>query len=217
MATMDDIFQEKRTEILEKVKVLVNHIRIGRYTIVDGLKECTINYTVLVPESWAEDRAADLMNAVLGKGRIGNSWETTKAGKLLDAEASLRGMKYQQDAKMIRVWWQPQTYNDLLELLADLAGEIRTGKVKMHWPKYESLVEEAIKTYFEFYDFNPPKSGHVPIRLFGQIGIDTVYDLYWKRHSSKYDGGRKLRDEIKDGKWEGIKRPDGSKKWNIFE
>ena len=180
----------------------------------DGLSHL---HTVAVPQSWAEDRAADLMNAVLGKGRIGNSWETTKAGKLLDAEASLRGMKYQQDAEMPRVVWQPETYNDLLELLADLAGEIRTGKVKMHWPKYESLVEEAIKTYFELHDLKPPKSGQVPIRLFGQIGVPTVYDLYWKKYSSKYDVGRKLRDEIIDGKWEGINRPDGSKKWNIFE
>ena len=215
MASMNEIFEERRKEILGKVKILIKEVE------KNGCKHDHITTSkchVLVPETWMEDRAADIMNAVLGKARLGwNSWETTKAAKLLDAEAALRSMKIQAESKFKRVWWHPRTYNDLLELLADLAGEIRTGKVKMHWPKYESLVEEVIGTYFAYCGFKMPKSGSVPIRLFGLIGIDTVIDIYDSKRESKWDGRRLLKDEIKDGKWEGTHRPDKSNKWNIFE
>ena len=66
-------------------------------------------------EGVAKDRANDMMNAVGGRSRMTYSWETTKAGKLLDAETSLRGMKYHKVGQF-RIRWSHKAYNDMLEL-----------------------------------------------------------------------------------------------------
>ena len=220
MGSMEDIFEEKRKDILSKVNLILVKMKSEMKLCVttDKMEEGCI-----VPKEWAKDRANDMMNSVGGRSRLTWNYETTKAGKLLDAETSLRGMKY-HEVGQFRIRWSHKAYNDMLELLADLASDVRTGKVKMHWPKYESLVEEAVSKFFEIYDIGTPKIDCIPIRIFGMSGIDILERGYpgldEKKHSGdRWSSRRILREEIKEGKWdkEDI-GPDGKKKYHfLFE
>ena len=229
MASMEDIFEDKRKDILDKVDIILSKMQSEMTLCVSADK---MEEGCMVPKEWAKDRANDMMNAVGGRSRMTYSWETTKAGKLLDAETSLRGMKYHKVGQF-RIRWSHKAYNDMLELLADLASDVRTGKVKMHWPKYESLVEEAVSKFFDIYDIDAPGIQYIPIRIFSLIGIDTLQRGY-RGISAKSTVNEKenenlgdtnwnarsiLRDEIKEGKWDKeFVGPDGNKKYHfLFE
>ena len=228
MASMEEIFEDKKKDILDKVDIIMSKMEdeLDSHSYPDSFYE-----GCLEPIEWVKDRASDMMNAVGGRSRMVWSYETTKASKLLDAETSLRGMRYDKVGQW-RIRWSHRGYNDLLELLADLASDVRTGKVKMHWPKYESLVEEVISKFFERYTIKPPKIESIPIRVFGLIGIDTLGKGYagvgkktlLNTKSEEYSGDRwsarkLLKTEIQEGKWdtEDI-GPNGKKKYHfLFE
>lgn len=142
---MRKLFEEIRKRMFDKIV----------YTTRGRRKDEKV--PVMVPYVFANQLIDQIVNSANGNHYAINYGATTKAAKLMNADASFEMMRVNDPFEIEMVRFPDKEFQDLIESLQQLARGVRKGELKLTLPEYEKLSLEIINSFCAEYHLQPRK------------------------------------------------------------